>query len=403
MMFGMEVAPLSLDILVRLHLHLALAPFYAVLIVPRDEVVEHQGVDTFRAVFGQHADHLQVDDVRLVHLQSPQHMPPAEGQQSSATAFLQGFRQRGDGDTHAHQLVLVGRPVLDDRDEVQVGVWEIHVDILVYLSLRQFGETVKIFKGVVDKGEYLMPHASFENLFLGELADAQVVAFHDHLRDTGHLLRHLFRNKDLELHIVVVLLPASQLLHVPWVVGIVIDGGHRSELLETLGEHSLGVEVGEAQRADHLFHSVLPTVVFDGFQQGAAHLHIVDEIDPSEAHTLPLPLLVGLMVDDGSHAAHHLSVLVGQEVFGLTEVEGGVLLSVQRRHVVAEKRRHIVRIAFIKVVMKLHEPFQVVFTLYFSYFYSHIFLRLLFYQFAKVARKSENSKYWTCFSSFFSD
>ena len=84
----LEIAPLALHVLVRLHLHLAFAPFDAIFVVPGNEVIEHECIDAFRAVLGQNANHLQVDDVGLMELQCAQHVPPAKGPQAAAMAFL---------------------------------------------------------------------------------------------------------------------------------------------------------------------------------------------------------------------------------------------------------------------------------------------------------------------------
>ena len=200
-----------------------------------------------------------------------------------------------------------------------------------------------------------MAHTFLEDFLLGEFSDAEIVAIHDHLRDAHHLLRHFLRHKYLELHVVVVFYK-SQLLHVFRIVGEVVDGCHRTQFLESLNEHSFWVEVCEPQRADHFFHAMLTSICFNGIQQRTAHLQVVDEVYPSEPDALALPFFIGLMVDDGSHSAHQLSVFECHEVVGLTEVEGCVFLFVQRRHVVAEQGGNIVFVTLIQVVMEFHEP-----------------------------------------------
>ena len=280
-----------------------------------------------------------------MHLQRTQDVPPAERQQSAATALLQCARQRRDGDAHANQLVLVGSPVLYDGDQVQIGQRKIHVDILVNLLVGEMGEAIEVLERIVDEAEYPLAHATFEDFFLRQRAYVQVVALHNHLRDLHHLLWHLFGYVDLELHVVVVFLPAAQLFHVLWVVGIVIDGSHGAEFVEAEGKHALGVEVGEAQRAYHLGHAFFASELLDCFEQGAAHFQVVDEVNPSESHALALPTLVGTVVDDGCHASHEFPFLVGEVVFCLTEFESGIFILAQRVHVVAEKRRCIVGIA----------------------------------------------------------
>lgn len=117
---GLEILPLALHVLVGLHLNLALAPFESVGLIARDEVVEHKGIGTLHAVFGQHSEQQQVHALGLVSLQSPQHVPPSEGPEPSAAALLQRLRQRRDGDAHGHGLVA-GAAVFYNGDEAEVG------------------------------------------------------------------------------------------------------------------------------------------------------------------------------------------------------------------------------------------------------------------------------------------
>ena len=94
---GIKVAPLPLHVLVGLHFHLTLAPFDAIFVVPGYEVVEHQGIDALAAVFGQHANHHQVDGIGLMELQCTKDMPPSERQETTATAFLERTGDRRNG------------------------------------------------------------------------------------------------------------------------------------------------------------------------------------------------------------------------------------------------------------------------------------------------------------------
>ena len=182
-------------------------------------------------------------------------------------------------------------------------------------------------------------------------AGMQVIAFLDHLRNLGELLRNLFRDIDLELHVVVIFLPSPQLLHVLRIIGVVIDGGHRTQLVEALDEHSLRVEIREAQRTDDFCHSLLLGIVLYGLKQSTAHLDVIHEVDPAEAYTFSLPTLIGLMIDDSCYTTHHLSLLVSQEILSLAEVEGGIFLLVQHEHIVAEQVGRIILVTFVEVVV----------------------------------------------------
>ena len=149
------------------------------------------------------------------------------------------------------------------------------------------------------------------------------------------------------LHVIVVLDPSAELLHVFGVIGIVVDGGHGAELVEAHDEHALGVEVSEAERTHHGGHALAAPPLLNGIEEGAAYLDVVDEINPSEAYILLLPALVGAVVDDGGYAASYLSVLIGEEVFGLAEVKSHVAVAPQRVHVVHEQGWGVIGVAFV--------------------------------------------------------
>ena len=120
------------------------------------------------------------------------------------------------------------------------------------------------------------------------------------------------------------------------VVGVIIYGGHSAHLVVSLDEHSLWVHICEAQWADDFCHTLLAAPLFGGIKQRLTHLDIIDEIYPSEAQTLALPLLVGAMIDDCGYASGHLTILVSQEILSLAELEGCILVLTQGVHVVAE-------------------------------------------------------------------
>ena len=75
----------------------------------------------------------------------------------------------------------------------------------------------------------------------------QVIALHHHLGNLAELLRHTFLgHNELVFHIVVVLDKATQLLDVLRIVGIVVDGSHRTQLVEALNQHALRVHIRES-------------------------------------------------------------------------------------------------------------------------------------------------------------
>ena len=141
---------------------------------------------------------------------------------------------------------------------------------------------------------------------------------------------------DFVFHPVGLLLKA-QLLHVFGVVGVVVDGGHGAELFKALHQHAFGVEVGKSQGALDVGHASFASPLLHGFYQGAAHLFVVHKVNPAKANVLGGPGVVGLVVDDGSHAAHNLPLTPGEEIVGLAKLKCGVVLLVEgAEHVVEE-------------------------------------------------------------------
>ena len=160
------------------------------------------------------------------------------------------------------------------------------------------------------------------------------------------LVRDGVRNVDLIFHPVGVLREA-QSFDVLRVVGIVVDGGHRTQLVEAFDQHTFSIHVGKAQRSYDMRHAAFFAPLLHGAYQGFGHFGVVSEVYPAEADLLLAPCLVGPIVDDGGHAAYEPSVLIGQEVVGLAELKGSVLPAVERvQHVVVEVG-HGVGISFV--------------------------------------------------------
>ena len=97
-----------------------------------------------------------------------------------------------------------------------------------------------------------------------------------------------------------------------------------------------------------------------GIQQHTGNLEIIDEVEPSEAHLLLVPLVVGTMVDDGGNAAYHLrdAVIDSQEILRFAEIEGRVLVFAQCIPLVKTQVRNGIFATFIKVVIELYESSQ---------------------------------------------
>jgi hypothetical protein len=70
---------------------------------------------------------------------------------------------------------------------------------------------------------------------------------------------------------------------------------------------------------------------------------------------MDVPSLVGTLVDDGSHTAHHLAIAKGHEVFRLATLERGVLAALKGGHLIEKQIGDGILVATIEVVVELYE------------------------------------------------
>ena len=96
MLLVVEVLPLTLYLIVGLQFHIGLAPLEAILLIPRDEVVEQQGVGTFLLLLGQDTNQHHIDTLGLMEFQRTKAVPPTKRPQASSVALLQSTGHRGD-------------------------------------------------------------------------------------------------------------------------------------------------------------------------------------------------------------------------------------------------------------------------------------------------------------------
>ena len=165
------------------------------------------------------------------------------------------------------------------------------------------------------------------------------------------------------------------------IVGIVVDRGHRAQLVVALHEHTLVVEVGESERTHYALQPPLAAPILYLLKQPAAHLDLVGEVYESEPDVFRPVLLVECIVDDACDAAYRFSVSVGHEAAHVAEVEGRVFLRVEGVDVVAHQRRHEIRIVLIHVDLQLHELLQFLrrqlYFLYLNHFFSVVVFSLV--------------------------
>ena len=204
-----------------------------------------------------------------------------------------------------------------------------------------------------------------------ELADVQVVAALHELRDARILVGQPLGHCEAHLYPVGLLLKA-QGLHVAGIVGIIVDGGHRGELVVALDEHSLGVDVCKSERPHDVGHAALLAPELHGRDEGRRYLLVVDKIYPAEAHIAGVPCVVGAVVDDGGHTAGELAVLVGQKVVRLAELERGILGLGERGEHVLQEVGHRVGIVLVELVIEAYELPELLLGGHTAYFNGHI-------------------------------
>ena len=187
-----------------------------------------------------------------------------------------------------------------------------------------------------------------------ELAWLEMVPFLYQCCRARELLGCHLRYFDLVFDIVVVFLEAEP-FHVLGIVRIVVVDVHRGEVVETFDEHPFAIHVLEAKRPGDLRHAFSFSPVGDSLEQCLRDCGVIDEVEPSEAHHLPLPVLVGAAVDDGGDTSCHFPVLISKETPCLTEGKGGVGARLQRELLGEVQVRHGIGTVAIEVIEEVEK------------------------------------------------
>ena len=360
MLFVLQILPLALYLLVGFQLHVSLAPLEAIFLIAWDKIVEQQSVGTLLLIFWKNTHKHEIDTLCLMHLQCPQTVPPAERPQTTPATLLQGTRHRSDGNADADDIMVRRVPVFNQANQVHIEHGEIHLQIFIYLSLSHLRVTVQVAEGLV----YHFEHLAANLLLTKHLAAlgvgwVQIITLHYQLGNLLEFLRNaLLWNDEFELYIVAIFLPTTYLFEVLGVIGVIIDSSHRAHLVEALYKHTFWIHISKAQWADHLCHSFLASPVLNGFEKRTTHLNVINEINPSEADTLTIPALVGPAIDNACNTAYHFSVLIGQEILSLAELESSILVFAEGMKIVTEQVGCIILIALIQIIMKVDESRQ---------------------------------------------
>ena len=338
----LEVFPLALDFVVGGQFGVGLGVFEAGFDVVGDEVGEEEGVDPFVLIFGLDGDEEEVDDVGTA-AKGFQQVPPAGREQASA-AFLEGAGEGLDGYADGYKLVL---GVDHDGDEIQVENPKVHIDVILDLAVGQGGVAVETVVSLIDQAEKGFAVLLLDFLAGSEFKYFQVIAGPDDLGHTGVFCGNLVGDGDGHLHPLGIRFE-SQAFKLTGIIGIVVDGGHRAEFLESFDQHPLVVHVGEAHRTYHRGHPPLAPPVAAGFEEGVDNLVVVDEIQEAEAEVFFSGALVDGGVDYAGDTPHGFTVAVGHEALTLAEVESRIDLRRKGIDIVMNQRRHEIRIAVIE-------------------------------------------------------
>ena len=169
--------------------------------------------------------------------------------------------------------------------------------------------------------------------------------------DTLVLVGNGVRDIDFVFHPVGVFLEA-EFLHVYGIVGVVVDSGHGTELVETFNQHTFRIEIGESERSGNVSHAPFLSPVFYRFDESGGYFRVVNEVYPPEADVLATPFLVGTVVDNGGYTSYDLVILVCQKIICFTEFECCILTLVKCIEHIVVKVGDGVRIALVHSVIE---------------------------------------------------
>ena len=108
---------------------------------------------------------------------------------------------------------------------------------------------------------------TLEDFLLGQLTRMEIISFLHHLCNLCVFLWRGFWNIKTILYIVIILLPATKFLHVLWIIIVVIDSCHCTELIKAPCQHTLWVHICETEWTNNRGHTFLSAVVLNSFQQ----------------------------------------------------------------------------------------------------------------------------------------
>ena len=168
------------------------------------------------------------------------------------------------------------------------------------------------------------------------------------------------------------LLLIPQSLHMLRIIRIIIDGDHRTCLVEVIHQHPLLIEIKYPHRTLDVLHASLSSPLFHRSKQGFRDIAVVNKLDKAEAHIPCLPFLVGMAVDDSGDATHNSALpIICHKRLHLREFKSRILFGIKRIAHIRFHIGHVIRTSLIKPFRKLDEIVH--FMLGLNFLYSHIF------------------------------
>ena len=130
MLYGLEIFPLSLYLVVQFQFRITFSIFESHLLENRNQIVEQQGIHTFVLIFRLHGYEEQVEHLRILfHEDELQQMPPTERKQASL-GLLQSFAERWHRDTYRNDVI---HSIGHECHHTKVEKRQEHLDVLLNL------------------------------------------------------------------------------------------------------------------------------------------------------------------------------------------------------------------------------------------------------------------------------
>ena len=157
------------------------------------------------------------------------------------------------------------------------------------------------------------------------------VAFWSHdLGGFGNAFVWLGRHEELIFEPIRILL-ITQLFQVGRVIGIIIDGRHRADLMKSIYQHTFAVHIGEPERPVDGLQAAFPGPIFDSSKQPGWNFRVVDKVDPAEAQVGLFPLLDVSRVEDSSDPPDNLPIFIIRNNLRLLGMSVEAYLDIQAR------------------------------------------------------------------------